>query len=65
MGVIVIARVLITLVTIGNGWVGPRWHIGYTVSQRFFLFFYFLFFYFFIFLFFYFFIFCLLPFHQY
>ncbi|KAL3424363.1 NCS1 nucleoside transporter [Phlyctema vagabunda] len=34
MGVMIIARVLMSLLIIGNGWLGAEWHIGFTVSQR-------------------------------
>lgn len=31
----IIARLLMALLIIGNGWLGAEWHIGFTVSQRF------------------------------
>ncbi|TDZ99661.1 Thiamine transporter [Colletotrichum sidae] len=34
MGLMILARVLICLLVIGNGWMGAEWHIGFTVSQR-------------------------------
>jgi hypothetical protein len=30
-----VSKVLMTLLVIGNGWMGAEWHIGFTVSQRF------------------------------
>jgi hypothetical protein len=35
MGVIVISKVFIAFLAIGNGWIGAEWHISYTVAQRF------------------------------
>ncbi|GJC94418.1 NCS1 nucleoside transporter [Colletotrichum higginsianum] len=34
MGLMILARALICLLVIGNGWMGSEWHIGFTVSQR-------------------------------
>lgn len=34
MGVMIIARVLISSFVIANGWLGAEWHIGFTVAQR-------------------------------
>lgn len=35
MGVVVLPKVFIGLLGIGNGWIGAGWHICYTVAQRF------------------------------
>ena len=34
VGVMIIARVLISSFVIANGWLGAEWHIGFTVAQR-------------------------------
>ncbi|OLN87567.1 Thiamine transporter [Colletotrichum chlorophyti] len=34
IGLMILARALICLLVIGNGWMGAEWHIGFTVSQR-------------------------------
>ncbi|UQC90027.1 NCS1 nucleoside transporter [Colletotrichum lupini] len=34
IGLMILARALICLLVIGNGWMGSEWHIGFTVSQR-------------------------------
>ena len=34
MGVIVVSRLIIASLNTCNGWIGGRYHIGYTVSQR-------------------------------
>lgn len=34
MGVIAIGNVIITVCVISNGWIGAKYHIGYTISQR-------------------------------
>ncbi|CAG9983453.1 unnamed protein product, partial [Clonostachys byssicola] len=34
IGVMFVSKVLMTLLVIGNGWMGAEWHIGFTVSQR-------------------------------
>ncbi|KIX05404.1 uncharacterized protein Z518_06276 [Rhinocladiella mackenziei CBS 650.93] len=34
IGVMIIARVVIAFLVIGNGWMGGEWHIGFTVAQR-------------------------------
>lgn len=35
MGIIVISRVFMAFLALGNGWIGGEWHIGFTVAQRF------------------------------
>lgn len=34
MGAIIIAKVLLTILSLAQGWIGAEWHIGYTISQR-------------------------------
>jgi NCS1 family nucleobase:cation symporter-1 len=35
VGIMIIARVIMAVLVIGNGWMGAEWHVGFTVSQRF------------------------------
>jgi NCS1 family nucleobase:cation symporter-1 len=34
IGVMILSRILIILLVVGNGWMGGEWHIGFSVSQR-------------------------------
>ncbi|KAI8677729.1 hypothetical protein NCS55_00490400 [Fusarium keratoplasticum] len=34
IGLMILARVLMVLLVIGNGWMGAEWHIGFSVAQR-------------------------------
>ncbi|KAH6693409.1 permease for cytosine/purines, uracil, thiamine, allantoin-domain-containing protein [Plectosphaerella plurivora] len=34
IGVMIVSRILIILLVVGNGWMGGEWHIGFSVSQR-------------------------------
>lgn len=33
-GVVVLSRVVMIALSLGNGWIGGEWHIGYCVAQR-------------------------------
>jgi NCS1 family nucleobase:cation symporter-1 len=36
--VIIVAKFLLALLALSQGWLGGEWHVGYTVSQRYLIF---------------------------